>query len=280
MSGELSATFGGWRDRATYVLAEAQFLVAGVLVALGLALWYFDPALPGLPAWVGDLLVGWLVLAPPSFIGGLQFVKWLRRRNMVEVHHINRAENVTKTYFVPPEVWRSKRVDGAMPHRTNGGDAHVVRDFQWSPEYGEDGHLTVEGCYLSELEDGKLYTSQKHAERAYEELVDAYLSLAYLRESITDLSASLQTRLLNELAYAREQGEQLDKEAVQEVTDEFRERAESVTEAEVTDLSPEDLPEWAAKELPRGETTNPHADTTLDPEPAAAQAATDGGTQE
>jgi hypothetical protein len=280
---DLSATFGGWRDRVTYIIAEAQLLVAGVLVALGLALWYFDPGIPGAPAWVGDLLVGWLVLAPPSFIAGLRFVKWLRTRTYVEVHHVNAVEDTVKTYFVPPEIWKNKRVDGPAPYRVNDGDAVAVREFEWSPEYGETGQLVVSGTYLSQLEDTKLYTSKKHTERAYEELVDSHLSLAYLRESISDLAASLQERLLNEVAYAREQGEQLDKEAVQQVTEEFREQAETVTGSELTELRPDDVPEWARQALPAGETTNPYADVGLDPDPAASDrngqaAATDGGT--
>ncbi|MFC3478733.1 hypothetical protein [Halobacterium litoreum] len=271
---DLSATFGDWRDRTTYLLAEAQLLVAAVLVASGLVLWYFDPGIPVLPPWVGDLLVGWLVLAPPSTLAGLRFAHWLRTRNWVEVHHVNRVDDVVKTYFVPPEVWDAKRVDGPAPYRVNDGDAVAVREFDWAPEYGENGQLTVSGVFLSELEDVKLYTSRKHAERSYEELVDSHLSLAYLRDSISDLAASLQTRLINEMAYAREHGEHLDKAAVQEVTDEFREQAESVTEAEVTDLSPEDLPDWTADALPEGRPEDVGMETDAQSQPAA----TDGGT--
>jgi len=283
---DFSPTFDGWRDRLTFLLAEAQLFVAGVLVLLGLALFFFNVSLPGIPEWVNNLLIGWLVLGPPSFIAGLKFVAWLRTRQYVEVHHVNAANDVLATYFVPPEIWQAKRVDGPAPYRVNDGDAVAVREFEWSPEYGENGSLVVTGVYLSALEDTKLYTSQAHMERSYEELVDSHLSLAYLRESISDLSASLQTRLLNEVAYAREKGEQLDKAAVQQVTEEFREQAESITEAELTDLRPDDVPEWALKELPAGETTNPHADVTLDPDPAAASggdgqaAATDGGEQQ
>lgn len=269
---ELSATFDSWRDRLTYVVAEAQLLVAGVLVALGLGLAWFNPSLPGIPSWVSKLLVGWLVLAPPAFIVGLRFARWLRTRNAIEVHHVNAVEDTVRTYFVPPEVWGEKNVNGPAPYRVNDGDAVAVREFDWAPEYGDNGQLTVSGVFLSQLQDEKLYTSKRHMERAYEELVDSYLSLAYLRDSISDLAASLQTRLINEVAYAREHGEQLDQTAVQEVTDEFREQAESVTEAEVTDLSPEDVPDWADDALPEAEDS-----VGIETTPSGQQTATDGG---
>lgn len=278
---DLSATFSSWSDRLTYVLAEAQLLVAGVLVAAGIGVWWFNPAIPGLPPWTTNVLVGWLVLGPPMFIAGLRFVDWLRTRNYYEVHHINAVEDTAKTYFVPPEIWAQKRVDGPTPYRVNDGDAIAVQEFEWAPEYGEHGQLVVSGVHLSQLQDTKLYTSQRHMERSYEELVDSHLSLAYIRDSISELSASLQTRLINEVAYAREHGEQLDQDAVQQVTDEFRKEAEKMTESEITDLSPEDVEEWALQGLPEGETHNPNAGASIDTEPSATQrAATDGGTQE
>jgi len=278
---ELSATFNDWRDRLTYVVAEAQLLVAGVLVAAGVVLWWFNPSVPGIPPWVTNVLVGWLVLGPPMFIAGLRFVSWLRIRNYVEVHHVNAVEDTVRTYFVPPDIWGAKRVDGPAPYRVNNGDAVAVQTFDWAPEYGEYGQLVVSGVHLSQLQDTKLYTSQKHMERSYEELVDSHLSLAYIRDSISDLSASLQKRLINEVAYAREKGEQLDKEAVQEVTDEFKKEAAKMSEAEITDLTPEDVEEWGLDGLPAGETHNPNADAAISTEPSASkQAATDGGPQE
>lgn len=267
--------FTDWRDVLAYLLAEAQLLIVAGLVLLGLALAFWNPQLPGIPEWVSNLFIGGLVLAPPVFIVGLKFVSWLRVRRAVEVVHVNAVEDVIQTYFVPPEVWGEKVVEGPDPYRVNDGDTIAVREFEWRPEEGDSGVLVVSGVYLSELEDAKLYTSKRHAERMYEDLVDAYLSLAYLRESIGDLAASLQTRLINEVVYAREQGEQLDKGAVTSVTEEFEEQAERVTEAEVSDLSPEDLPEWAKA----------HGDGTPDAEietdaAGGEQPAADGGTQE
>lgn len=41
-------------------------------------------------------------------------------------------------------------------------------------------------------------------ERMYEDLVDSQLSLAYLRDSISDLAADLQTRIITRMVEARE----------------------------------------------------------------------------
>jgi len=275
---DLSATFSGWQDRLTYILAEAQLLVAGVLVAAGVLLWWFNPIVPGVPAWATNVIVGWLVLGPPMFIAGLRFVAWLRIRNYVEVHHVNAVEDTVRTYFVPPDIWGDKRVDGPAPYRVNDGDAVAVREFEWSPEYGETGHLSVSGVYLSELEDTKLLTSQSHMQRMYEDLVDSHLSLAYLSESISDLSADLQTRLINKVVEAREKGERLDKDAVQTVTEEFREQAESITDDELADITPDDLPDHLPDALPAGETHNPSAGKNSVGK--GPEAAADGGAQE
>jgi hypothetical protein len=275
---DLSATFGGWRDRVTYVVAEAQLLVAGVLVAAGVLLWWFNPSVPGIPPWVTNVLVGWLVLGPPMFIAGLRFVAWLRIRNYVEVHHINAVDDTARTYFVPPDLWGDKRVDGPAPYRVNDGDAIAVRDFEWAPEYGDNGSLRVSGVYLSEMEDTKLLTSKSHMERMYEDLVDSHLSLAYLSDSISELSADLQTRLINKVVEAREKGERLDKDAVQEVTQDFEARATNLTENELADVQANDLPDHLPDALPAGETHNPSADTSHGNGPETA--ATDGGNHE
>lgn len=270
---DLSATFDGWSDRLTYVLAEGQLLVAGVLVATGLGLWWFNPQVPGVPPWTTNVLVGWLVLGPPMFVFGLRFVAWLRVRRFVEVHHVNAVDDVVRTYFVPPDVWAEKRVDGPAPYRVNDGDAVAVREFDWAPEYGENGSLRVSGVYLSELEDTKLLTSKSHMERMYDDLVDSHLSLAYISDSVSELAADLQTRLINRVVEARENGERLDKDAVQEVTEDFEERARNLTDDDLANIQNEDLPEHLPDALPAGETHNPTADASGGRGPAAA----DGG---
>lgn len=272
--GTLSATFGGWRDRLTFIVAEAQLLVAGLLVALGVFLWWFNPSLPGVPPWFTNVLVGWLVLGPPMFVAGLRFVDWLRIRNYVEVHHVKASEDTLQTWFVPPDLWAEKRVDGPAPYRVNDGDAVAVREFEWSPEYGDNGALIVSGVYLSELEDTKLLTSQAHMERMHEELVDSHLSLAYLRGSISDLGASLQTRIIRRVSEAREKGEHLDKDAVKDITEDFREQAEDLTESELTDIQAEDVPEHLPEPVEAGRTLGPADADSLGSEP---EAAADGG---
>ena len=275
---DLSSTFGGWQDRLTYVLAEAQLLVAGVLVALGVAVWWFNPAIPGAPPWTTNVLVGWLVLAPPMFIFGLRFVDWLRIRNYVEVHHVNAVDDTVKTYFVPPDVWGDKRVDGPAPYRVNDGDAVAVRDFEWAPEYGDNGSLRVSGVYLSEMQDTKLLTSKSHMERMYDDLVDSHLSLAYLSDSISELSADLQTRLINRVVEAREKGERLDKDAVKEVTQDFENRAANLTDDDLADIQMDDLPNHLPDALPAGETHNPSAGAPSSD--GHGPAAADGGNHE
>jgi len=275
---DLSATFSSWSDRLTYVLAEAQLLVAGILVAAGVGVWWFNPAIPGLPPWTTNVLVGWLVLGPPMFIAGLRFVDWLRTRNYVEVHHINSVEDVAKTYFVPPEIWSQKRVDGPAPYRINDGDAVAVREFDWAPEYGDSGTLRVSGVYLSEMKDTKLLTSKSHMERMYEELVDSHLALAYMRDSVSDLAADLQTRIINRVAEAREKGEQLDKDAVQDITEDFKQQAENITDDDLSDITTDDLPDHHADALPAGEQHNPSAGAPSSD--GRGPAAADGGTQE
>jgi len=205
-------------------------------------------------------------------------VDWLRTRNYVEVHHINSVEDVAKTYFVPPELWAQKRVDGPAPYRMNDGDAVAVREFDWAPEYGDSGTLRVSGVYLSEMQDTKLLTSKSHMERMYDELVDSHLALAYIRDSISDLSADLQTRIINRVAEAREKGEQLDKEAVQDITEDFKQRAENITEDELSDITADDLPDHHADALPAGEQHNPSAGAPSSD--GRGPAAADGGSQE
>lgn len=279
--GDLSATFGGWSDRLTYLMAHSKILAVVALVGVGFGIWHFNVQLPGIPSWVMHLIGGTFILYPPSVFFGLRVAGWLRNRQYVEVYHV-KYPDVLGHYFVPPELWTQKEVDGPAPHRINDGDAVVVREWEYAPEYGEHGQLTVSGVQLSEMEDGKLFTSRKHAERIYEELVDSHLSLIYLRDSMDDFAADLQERIINRLSEAREQGEHLDPSAVREVMDDFKERAERVTEDQLTDLHPDDVAEWGEMPaLPAGETTHPYADPNADHTRASGDsgaAAADGGT--
>jgi len=275
MSGTLSATFGDWRDRLTYVVAEAQLLVAGALVALGLALAWFNPSLPGIPPWVSKLLVGWLVLAPPSFIVGLRFARWLRSRLWDTVYHVNAVTDEREKYHVPPDIWDEKNVNGAPPHRVNDGDDYEVREFDWAPEYGDAGTLTVKGTWLSQIRDAKLVTAKAHFDRIYSEFQDEHLELTYRRDAEDELANRLQRRLVTRVVEAREKGEMLAPDDVQDVVEGFKdEMKERTGREELSDIRPDDIPNDGRPGLPAGETTNPHADVNAGGQPDAA---TDGG---
>jgi len=278
MTGTLSATFGDWRDRLTYVVAEAQLLVAGVLVATGLALAWLNPSLPGIPPWVSKLLVGWLVLAPPSFIVGLRFARWLRSRFWPTVYHVNAVTGEREKYHVPPDIWKEKNVNGAAPHRVNDGDDFEVREFDWAPEYGDQGTLTVKGTWLSQVEDAKLVTSKSHFERIHGELQDAFLELTYRRDAEDELANRLQKRIITRVVEAREKGEMLAPDDVNDVVESFKEEMKERTgREELSDITPDDLPDDGRPGLPAGETTNPHADVGMG---GSESAATDGGTDQ
>jgi hypothetical protein len=278
MTDSLSATFGDWRDRLTYVVAEAQLLVAGVLVALGLALAWFNPSLPGIPPWVSKLLVGWLVLAPPTFLAGLRFARWLRSVFWPTVYHVNAITDDREKYHVPPEIWSEKTVNGAPPHRVNDGDDYEVREFDWAPEYGDKGTLTVKGTWLSQVQDAKLLTAKSHFERIHDELQDAFLELTYRRDAEDELANRLQKRIITRVVEARENGEMLAPDDVNDVIESFKdEMKERTGREELSEIRPDDLPSDGRPELPGGETTNPYAEMNANHEEPAA---TDGGTDE
>jgi hypothetical protein len=277
MSGTLSATFGSWRDRVTYVVAEAQLLVAGFLVALGLALAWWNPSLPGIPGWVSKLLVGWLVLAPPAFIVGLRFARWLRSIMWPTVYHVNAVTDEREKYHVPPEIWSEKNVNGAPPHRVNDGDDYEVREFDWAPEYGDQGTLTVSGTWLAEIRDAKLLTAKSHFERIHSELQDDHLELTYRRDAEDELANRIQRRLVTRVVEARENGEMLAPDDVQDVVESFKQEMRERTDREkLSDITPDDLPDDGRPGLPAGETLDPYADVNAD---HTTSTATDGGSQ-
>ncbi len=272
---DLSATFDGWSDRLTYILAEGQLLVAGVLVASGIGLWWFNPSIPGVPSWMTNVAVGWLVLGPPMFIAGLRFVAWLRTRRWIEVHETNAVTDTRRTHFVPPEVWADKTVNGAPPHRVNDGGAFEVREFDWAPEYGDGGQLTVSGVWLSEIQDAKLVTAKAHFERVHDELQDDHLELTYRRDAEDELANRLQRRIVTRVAEARENGEMLAPDDVRDVVESFKKEMRERTDREgLSDVRPDDLPDDLPPALPQGETTHPYAGTS---DGHGQETATDGG---
>ncbi len=56
----------------------------------------------------------------PLLSVGAKIARWLRRRNWVEVHHVNAVEDTTEKYYVPPELWRAREIDGPAVPRHGG----------------------------------------------------------------------------------------------------------------------------------------------------------------
>ena len=227
----MKPTFTNWRDRVTYVVAEAQLLVAASIVAVGFALWWFDPSIPRLPTWVTDYLVATMMLGPPLFLVFVKFVRWIRVRNWVEVHHVNAAEDVLEKHLVPPQTWKDKTVEGADPWPVNDGSAWAVRQYDYHEETGD---LVVEGVWLSAAEDTKLLTSKNHQRKLYSTLLDHYRELLTVRDLAEWMGSRIQHKLINAAAEARERGKHLDPTAVSEAIEDAKD--------EVPDANPDDLP--------------------------------------
>jgi len=263
----LRPTFANAWDRLTYIVANAQLLVAGLLAFTGFLIAYTRPQI-GVPGWIIDLFAGSLVLAPITFLAGLRIVRWLRTRRMVRVHHVNAADNVTKPYDVPPDVWNEKVVEGPPPYRTNNGEEYVVREYDYVEETNQ---LYVRGVWLSELQDTKLLTTRSHFDRIYEQLQDDHIQLSLFEDSLTDMMSELQTRLMNRVAEAKQRGEHLDKSAVRDVVEDFEEDVTSNRD-DLADLQPSEVDDW------EGSPEQAAQDAVESSSPALGDpAATDGG---
>lgn len=252
--------FGNWKDRVTYVLGEAQLLVGATIVVVGVLLAWYQPTIPAAPRWMVDFLAALFILGPPLFIGGLKLADWLRTRNHVEVYEINAVEDTTEKWLVPPETWRDKTVENADPWPVNGGSAWAVRSFEWHDGIEE---LTVEGVWLSELSDDKLLTAQRHMEEVHGSLLKKYLELSGIRDRVSYMGAEIQETLVNEGAKAREKGELLDADAVEDSYQDAKDDAEG--------LGADDLP---TIEETIGDDLDPTPETTGSQD---ATARTDGG---
>ena len=271
LSNSVSHTFGSWRDRLTYIVAEAQILVAGIMVSAAIALIWFRPTIPGVPAIVMGWVAALLLLGPPVFGFFVWLIRKIRIRNMVEVHHVNGRTDTLKKFYVEPEMWREKKVDGPSPYPVNGESAWAVQEFE---ELDDLGAIRVRGLWLEETSDVNLLTSKSHMDAIYSKLTESHIALKVFRDSVSEFGADIQGRLINKMAEARERGKMMDKSAIKDVFEDFEE--------DVKDLGADDLP-----------TLEPEADGAdpLAPEPgeeevlpditaeagAAAEAATDGG---
>jgi len=259
MSDRTSGTFGGWSDRLTYVVAEAQLLVAGLFISLGLILLWVRPEVPGIPPWVGAIVAALLLLGPPLFGFFVQLIRKFRNRGMVDVHHVNAKDDVLEKYQVAPEIWSEKKIEGANPYPVNGGGAWAVREFEFQEDTDQ---LIVRGVWLSEVEDVRLMTSKTHMESIYEKLTESHLALQVIRDSVSELGADIQGALINSMAEAREKGRMMDQHATKNVFDDFREDVEEVGTDDLPTIEDADLPGGDLDELAEEvETPDPLGDS-------------------
>ena len=259
-----SSTFGGWADRLTYVAAEGQLVVLGLLFSVGAAILIFRPTLPSVP----PIFVGWLaavlLFGPPLFGFFVAFVRRLRRRNMVAVHQVNGRSDEVEKYYVEPAIWQDKKIDGPAPYPINGGAAWGVQEF----DYDEDlGDLRVKGVWLSECEDTKILTSKSHFESIYEKLTESHIALHVMRDSVSEFGADIQQRLVNRGAEAREKGTLMDENAVKDVFEEF---GEDIRGTGADDLPTLELEDLAADAVGDPETNGSAPSDGLGPEEVAA----------
>ena len=263
-------TFRNVWDRLTYVVAEAQLLVAGLLVTTGALIAWFQPTIPAAPEWTTDLASATLLFGPPLFLAGTKFARWLRTRKWVEVYHVKAPETVAH-YYVPPETWASKTVEGPGPWPVNDGEAWAVREW----EYHEDTEdLYVRGTWYSALSDDDLMTARRHTEAVHSSLVDAKLELGSIEDRIDEMGAEIQRRTLNAAAEARQRGRMLDKTAVKDAIETAKESVETEN----------DLPTIEDVDLPDGELGD-QSPEAVDGRPGGSldvpqEAATDGGSDE
>ena len=216
--GDLSGTFGGWADRLTYIAAEGQLVVLGLLFSVGAALVIFRPSLPSVP----PIVIGWIAIlflfGPPLFGFWVVFVRRLREHHMTPVFHVDATGDVLEKYYVDPEMWAGKNVEDANPYPVNGGSAWAVQDFEHLEDIDE---LTVSGVWLSECEDTKLLTKKSHMEAIYGKLTESHIAFNIMRDSISELGADIQKRVINTGAEARERGTMIDESAVKDVFESF-----------------------------------------------------------
>ncbi|WP_255193016.1 hypothetical protein [Natronobeatus ordinarius] len=266
---ELSHTFNDWKDRLTYIVVEAQLLVVGVCVSIAVALLLIRPSLPGVPPVALGMLVSLMLFGPPLF--GLFAVgaERLRQRDMVTVYHINGVTDEREKYYVAPELWDQKTVDGPSPYVCNDGDTYEVREFEYFEDLDE---LRVTGCYFSKITDSKLVTTKAMLEDVHDTFARAYLEYNRLRGRIKRMGLEIQADVINEEAEADERGQMAPKTAVAK---RWEAAKKDVEQADMDDIQDADNYEETY--------IDEHAPKPVAPEPRlydTVQAAeTDGGTE-
>ncbi|WP_265109614.1 hypothetical protein [Halosolutus halophilus] len=269
---ETSGTFDSWSDRLTYVVAEAQLLVAGVVMSIAVALIWLRPELPGIPPIVHGWIAALMLLGPPLLGLFITGAKRLRQRNMVEVYHINGVTDTREKYYVEPGVWDGKTVEGPSPYPVNDGDSFEVREFDWHADQGDSGTLIVTGCYFSQMADSKLITTKTMLEDIHGDLVEAFLEYNRLRGRISKMGLQIQSDVINEEAEADERGLMNPRTAVKNRFESAKKDAEDRDIDEIKDIT-EYVDDYTDE---HGiETTSGPPQTRAQ---AAEQAATDGGT--
>jgi len=263
---ETSGTFGSWKDRLTYVVAEAQLLVAGVLFSLGVLLLWLRPSLPGIPPWVGGIFAALFLLGPPLFGFFVTGARKLRNRKMQTVYHVNGVKDVREKYRVAPAVWKEKTVEGPSPYLCNDEEAYEVREFEW---HEDTEQLVVRGCYMSQMADSKLVTTKAMLEDVHGDLVDAYLELNRLRGRISKMGLEIQSDIVNKEAEADERGMMNPRTSVKDTFEEAKKDAEQATDDEIQDIGEYSEDYFEEHGVPE----------RVGPPATQEQAATDGGTE-
>jgi hypothetical protein len=225
---DTSGTFDGWRDRLTFIVAEAGWLVLAVMVMLGAFLVWWSPEVPDyLPGYTVGVIAAVFLFGPPLLAIFYLGLKRLRNRRMVTVYHINGVTDEREKYQVAPGVWDEKTVDGPSPYRVNDESAFEVREFDW---YEDTEELVVRGCEFSQLADSKLVTVKTMLEDVHGDLVDAFLERNRLRARVKKMGLEIQEDVINAEAEADERGLMNPKTSVREAWENAQEDAEKEVE--------------------------------------------------
>lgn len=235
MSGEPSPTFASRTDRVTYLLAQYKILITGLIIGV-VALWIFYQPQVRLPPEFAAVTVGWIVFGIPCYLAGAKIARWLRRRNWEEVHEVDMRRDVIEKWYVPPQTWREKVVDGDPPHPVNDSSAWAVEQFEYLEDIGE---LRVDGVWLAGLESTKQYTAKSMLVDMHEWMLDQIEKLADLRARWSRGVVEMENKVVNSKAEAEERGITLDKTAAKEVFDSITDD----TDDDIPGLDTEDQPE-------------------------------------
>lgn len=261
----LKTAYRNWSDRLTYLVAEAQILVAGVLISLGFAIIWFQPAIPEVPSIVLGWVASTLLFGPILFGFFVWTFRKLRTREREEVFLINGVTDEREKLYVQPEIWNEKDIEGPGPWPVNDGDAFEVRSIDWDEDLEQ---LRVRGCYFDWLTDSQLVSVKTMLEDVHNDLIEAYLEYNRLRSRISKMGVQIQGDVINEEAAADERGQMHPRSAVKDRFEAAKAEAEESAVDEIDDVR-EYVDEYAEEH---------GIETTGGPPAPTGEAATDGGT--